>query len=183
MVNATWTNIARRIRVPLGFGFAALYLWLARPTGASMLIGSALVIPGLAVRALASGQLQKNEQLATTGLYAYTRNPLYLGSLVLSVGFAITARNWWIGLGVILIFLAIYLPVILGEEAFLQKQFAEFAEYARRVPRLLPRLRSFSGSSASFSWGLYCKHREYNAALGSAAMMAALAAKLIWISK
>ncbi len=85
-----------------------------------MLIGSALIIPGLAIRALASGHVRKNEQLTTTGPYAHTRNPLYLGSLILAVGFAITARNWWIGVGVILIFLAIYLPVIRGEEAFLE---------------------------------------------------------------
>jgi protein-S-isoprenylcysteine O-methyltransferase Ste14 len=179
LASATWTKIARRIRVPLGFAFTVLYLWLATPTAASMLIGSALVIPGLAIRGLASGHVQKNEQLTTTGPYAYTRNPLYLGSLILAVGFAITARNWWIGAGLILIFLAIYLPVIRGEEIFLGEQFREFAEYARQVPRLLPRLSPFKGGRGTFSWDLYWKHREYNAVLGAAAMMAALTAKLL----
>ena len=65
---ASWSAIARRIRVPLGFVFAVLYLWLAKPTARSMLIGTALVIPGLAIRALASGHLQKNQQLATADL-------------------------------------------------------------------------------------------------------------------
>jgi protein-S-isoprenylcysteine O-methyltransferase Ste14 len=183
VVSATWTKIARRIRVPLGFAFTALYLWLAKPTVASMLIGSALIIPGLAVRALASGHVQKNEQLATTGPYAYTRNPLYLGSLILAMGFALSARNWWIGAGIIAMFCIIYLPVIRGEEAFLKERFPEFAEYARHVPRLLPRLSSFGDNRESFSWDLYGKHREYNAALGSAAMLAALAAKLLRISR
>jgi len=178
---ASWTQIARRIRVPLSFAFTALYLWLATPTVASLLIGSALIIPGLAVRALASGHVQKNEQLATSGPYAHTRNPLYLGSLILAVGFAIAARNWWIGAGLILIFLAIYLPVIRGEEAFLREHFPEFPEYARQVPRLLPRLTSFSGGRGTFSYDLYRKHREYNASLGSAAMMVALTAKLLWV--
>jgi protein-S-isoprenylcysteine O-methyltransferase Ste14 len=181
VANVTWTRIARRIRVPLGFAFAALYLWLARPTAESLVIGSALIIPGLAIRALASGHVQKNEQLTTTGPYAYTRNPLYLGSLILAVGFAISARNWWIGAGLILFFLAIYLPVIHGEEAFLGEQFPEFAEYARQVPRLLPRLSSFSDVHGAFSWDLYWKHREYNATLGAMAVMAALTAKLLWM--
>src|SRR5271155_59748 len=112
MASASWAKIARRIRVPLGFAFTAVYLWLATPTAASMLIGSALIIPGLAVRGLASGHVQKNEQLTTTGPYAYTRNPLYLGSLILAVGFVIAARNIWIALVLVLLLLAIYLPVI-----------------------------------------------------------------------
>ena len=181
MAKVTWAKIARRIRVPLGFAFTGVYLWLAAPTAASLLIGFALIVPGLAVRALASGHVQKNEQLATTGPYAYTRNPLYLGSLILAVGFAISARNWWIGIGLVLMFLAIYLPVIRGEEAFLREHFPEFQDYARVVPRLLPRLSAFQDNRGTFSWDLYWKHREYNAALGSLALLSALAAKLFWM--
>jgi protein-S-isoprenylcysteine O-methyltransferase Ste14 len=183
LASSTWAKIARRIRVPLSFAFTALYLWLAKPTVLSVLIGSALIVPGLAIRALASGHVQKNEHLTTTGPYAYTRNPLYLGSLILAVGFAISARNWWIGAGLVFIFLAIYLPVIRGEEEFLRAHFPEFAEYARQVPRLLPRLSYFGDAHGRFSWDLYWKHREYNATLGSAALLAALMAKLLWISR
>jgi protein-S-isoprenylcysteine O-methyltransferase Ste14 len=183
LASLTWAKIARRIRVPLGFAFTALYLWLAKPTAASLLIGSALIIPGLAIRGVASGHVQKNEQLTTTGPYAYTRNPLYLGSLILAVGFAISARNWWIGGGLVLMFLAIYLPVIRGEEEYLTQHFSEFAEYSRQVPRLWPRLSYFGDAHGRFSWDLYWKHREYNATLGSAAMMAALMAKLLWSSR
>lgn len=179
---ASWSGIARRIRVPLGFAFAGLYFWLARPSWRSMAFGLVLIVPGLLIRALASGFVQKNEQLATTGPYAHTRNPLYLGSLVLAAGFAVAARSWWIGALLVMMLLAIYLPVIRAEEAFLRSHFPEFDEYSRRVPRLLPRLSS-QGRGGSFSKDLYWKHREYNATLGALAMWVALGAKLIWISR
>lgn len=179
---ASWSRIARRIRVPLGFALAALYLWLAKPTLMSLLIGLALVVPGIVVRALASGHVQKNEQLTTSGPYAYTRNPLYLGSLILATGFALAARSWWMAAAMAVFFLAIYLPVIRSEETFLRERFAEFAEYARHVPRLLPRLTPFGNGKSEFSRDLYRQHREYNAIIGAVAMVAALVAKLLWIS-
>jgi protein-S-isoprenylcysteine O-methyltransferase Ste14 len=85
--------------VPLGFLFAVLYFWLARPSWRSMTLGAILIVPGLLVRALASGHVRKNEALATSGPYAYTRNPLYLGSLLIGMGFAVAARSWWVGVG------------------------------------------------------------------------------------
>jgi protein-S-isoprenylcysteine O-methyltransferase Ste14 len=177
---SSWAKIARRIRVPLGFAFAVLYMWLARPTVMSMLIGAVLVIPGLLLRGLASGHVQKNEQLTTSGPYAYTRNPLYLGSLILAMGFAAASRSWWIAGAVVLMLSAVYLPVIFAEEAWLHERFPQFDDYARRVPRLWPRLTSSGDSNGAFSWDLYRKHREYNALLGAVAVMAALAAKL-WL--
>ena len=177
----SWSAIARRVRVPLGFAFAILYFWLAKPTVKSILLGAALVIPGLVIRAVASGQLQKNEQLAIAGPYSYTRNPLYLGSLILSVGFALAARSWWIVGGIIVLFFAIYLPVIRAEEEFLRERFPQFEDYARRVPRLFPRMSTSGNRAGAFSWDLYWKHREYNAALGAAAMLLAVVAKmLLW---
>jgi protein-S-isoprenylcysteine O-methyltransferase Ste14 len=177
---ASWSAVARRIRVPLGFVFAVLYFWLARPTVKSIVIGTALVIPGLLIRALASGQLQKNEQLATGGPYAYTRNPLYLGSLILAIGFALASRSWWIVAGILLLFFAIYLPVIRSEEAFLRERFPQFDDYTRQVPRLFPRVRPSAKNGGAFSWDLYWKHREYNATLGAAAMLIALVAKMLF---
>ncbi len=178
-----WSQIARRIRVPLGFLFAVLYSWLARPSWRSLVLGAIVVVPGLVIRALASGHVRKNEALATSGPYAYTRNPLYLGSLVIGLGFCVAARSWWVGLALIVMFLAIYLPVIRDEEAFLRRTFPEFEEYARQVPRMLPRLTARSSdegeASAGFSLDLYLKHREYNALLGALAMMAALIVKRV----
>ncbi|MDP9161027.1 MAG: isoprenylcysteine carboxylmethyltransferase family protein [Acidobacteriota bacterium] len=181
----TWSRIARRIRVPLSFAFAIFYSWMARPTATSILIGCFIALPGLLVRALASGHVQKNELLATSGPYAYTRNPLYLGSLTMAVGFAIAARSWWVSALMVVVFFAIYVPVILSEEAFLFERFPEFEQYSRTVPRLVPRIFSarFESqiSSATFSRELYLKHREYNAAIGFVAMTAALIAKLLWL--
>jgi protein-S-isoprenylcysteine O-methyltransferase Ste14 len=176
--STTWQKIARRIRVPVGFAFTMLYIWLAHPTWKSLIIGTAFVIVGIAVRALASGHLKKNEELTTSGPYAYTRNPLYLGSLILALGFSIAAYNWWITALLLLIFVAIYLPVISAEEAFLRTEFPEFAKYSAEVPRIIPRLSHTY--RPGFSWGLYVKHREYNAAVGSVALLAALIAKLVW---
>src|ERR1700756_3353774 len=93
----SWSRIATRSRVPLGFAFAAAYVWLARPTWASLLAGFAIALVGIVVRALASGHIRKNAALATTGPYAYTRNPLYLGSIIIALGFIVAARNLWIG--------------------------------------------------------------------------------------
>lgn len=149
----------------------------------SLMFGAVLVIAGLVLRGWASGHLQKNERLATTGPYAYTRNPLYLGSLILAVGFAVAAKSWWIALILAVMFLAIYLPVIRAEEDYLAQRFPEFSEYAREVPRLLPDLKAAVGSSGAFSWRLYKKHREYHATLGSVAILAVLLGKLLWISR
>jgi protein-S-isoprenylcysteine O-methyltransferase Ste14 len=181
---AEWSQIARRIRVPLGFLFAVFYFWLARPTWRSMALGTIVVLPGLLIRALASGHVRKNESLATSGPYAYTRNPLYLGSLLIGVGFAVAARSWWVGGALVAMFFAIYLPVIRDEEMFLRVRFPEFEEYARRVPRMWPRLAPVpdagNKASADFSWSLYLKHREYNALLGWAAMMALLIFRMVF---
>ncbi|HEX4485386.1 MAG TPA: isoprenylcysteine carboxylmethyltransferase family protein [Terriglobales bacterium] len=179
----SWSKIARRIRVPLGFAFAVLYVWLAKPSVLSILLGLVLVIPGLAIRALASGHVRKNEQLTTSGPYAYTRNPLYLGSLILALGFVVASRSWWIAGFMLLMFLAIYIPVIKSEEDYLRGKFSEFDEYARMVPRLIPRIKAPSDGGVSFSKELYLKHREYNALLGALAVTAFLVGKLLWISK
>jgi protein-S-isoprenylcysteine O-methyltransferase Ste14 len=178
----SWSRIARRGRVPLGFAIAALYMWLANPLAISLLVGAMFIIPGLLIRALASGHVQKNERLATTGPYAYTRNPLYLGSFIIATGFAFAARSWWIVAVLAVMLVAIYLPVIRAEEAFLAQHFPEFAEYARRVPRLLPGPAPRGMRRSEFSWDLYKKHREYNATLGAVAITAVLIIKLLWLS-
>jgi protein-S-isoprenylcysteine O-methyltransferase Ste14 len=178
----SWGKIARRIRVPLGFIFAVFYFWLAMPTWRSLSFGFIGIVPGLLIRAFASGHVRKNEALTISGPYAYTRNPLYLGSLLMATGFAIAARSWWIGAVLVAMFFAIYLPVIFGEETFLRQKFPEFEEYAKRVPRILPRITPYAGdatnSSAEFSADLYIKHREYNALLGALVVTLGLALKL-----
>src|SRR5262244_230518 len=127
--------MATRARVPLGFAFAAAYLWFARPAWAWIAAGSVLVGIGLVVRAAASGHIRKNAELTTTGPYAYSRNPLYLGSILIALGFVLAAHKIWIALATILMFMFIYLPVIRSEENYLRSSFAAYDEYAARVPR------------------------------------------------
>src|SRR5271157_6264656 len=114
----SWGRIARRTRVPLGFLFAAFYLWRARPDWTSLAAGAIVAAAGVFLRAIASGHVKKNEQLASTGPYAYCRNPLYLGSIIIATGFAIASRDVWISAGIVVLFVVIYVPVIRSAEIF-----------------------------------------------------------------
>jgi len=185
----SWARVATRSRVPLGFLFAAAYSWWARPTWTSLIAGTVIALAGIAIRASASGHIRKNTELATTGPYAYTRNPLYLGSIVIALGFIVAARNLWIGLAALAMFAFVYLPVIRAEEAYLRSVFPGYADYASHVPRLLPRLTHYrsnttsAGSSGHFSAELYWRHREYNAALGALLMIVALILKMVLVRR
>jgi protein-S-isoprenylcysteine O-methyltransferase Ste14 len=176
----TWSRVARRIRVPLGFIFAVVYIWLARPTRTWLIAGTLVLLPGLVLRGLASGHVQKDKQLTISGPYAYTRNPLYLGSLMLAGGFAIAARSWWIVAVMFLMFAVIYVPVIAGEERYLRQTFPEYDDYARHVPRMLPRLTPYGSRQSAYSSARYWKHREYEASIGCAVVLAVLIVKLLW---
>jgi len=179
-----WQKIARRVRVPLGFVVAAIFLVFARPSGHTLAWSLLLVLPGLWLRAYAAGYVKKNAELTRTGPYAYTRNPLYLGSMSIAAGFAVAAGRWWLVVLLVGMFLAIYVPTILSEEAFLRGAFPSFDEYARKVPRLLPRLTparfgDIGGDGGRFSMERYRHHREYNALMGAVAIYAALTLRMI----
>ncbi len=180
----TWSRIAQRIRVPLGFLFAAVYIWLAHPTWYFIALGCVIAAPGIWLRAIAAGFVKKNRELTTTGPYAHTRNPLYLGSVIIALGFGVASRNIWVAVLIVLLFFAIYLPVIRSEEKYLAGMFPDFDEYKKSVPRLFPRLTAAGRAGrGAFSKELYLRHREYNALVGSAAMMLALALKILWHSR
>src|ERR1700691_3968566 len=139
---ARWQRVARRIRVPLGFVTAGLYLfelWRRAPRPAAIVWSLVLVLPGLWLRAYASGYVKKNRELTTTGPYAHTRNPLYLGSILIAAGFAVALLSWPVALVLAILFAVIYVPTIASEERFLRTTFPEFSDYCRRVPRLIPR--------------------------------------------
>ena len=183
-----WERVARRIRVPLGFATAALYLFeLARraPQPATILWSVGLVLPGLWLRGYASGYVKKNEELTITGPYRHTRNPLYLGSMLVAAGFAVALQSWIVAIAQVFVFAIIYVPVIASEERFLRGRFPHFDEYCRNVPRLIPRLtparfpNAVGGgqtevSPGNFSFVLYLRHREYNAAIGTALLYLSL---------
>lgn len=172
----------QRFRVPLGFLFAAVFLFFARPDYTFLAIGGAVAVGGLLMRAWASGHIRKNQTLAVSGPYAHTRNPLYLGSFILGVGFTIAAGVWWLGLVFIALFLGIYFPVMRVEAGELIEIFGdEYREYAKRVPLFFPRLTAAKKSAADFDFGLYLRYREYQAALGLLFAWSVLLLKAIFL--
>jgi hypothetical protein len=171
-----WQKIARRIRVPLGFAAALLYLWELvehKPQPRLLAWSLLLVLPGLWLRGYAAGYVKKNSELTMTGPYAHVRNPLYLGSILIAAGFAVALMSLPFAIALLVFFLLIYVPVIASEEAFLRDTFLEFEWYCARVPRLIPRITPARapdgprGQSGRFSFALYRKHREYNSAIGA----------------
>jgi protein-S-isoprenylcysteine O-methyltransferase Ste14 len=179
-----WQKIARRVRVPLGFAVAAVFLVFARPSWHTLGWSLLLVLPGLWLRGYAAGYVKKNAELTRTGPYAYTRNPLYLGSMGIAFGFAVAAGKVWLGALLVVLFLVIYVPTILSEETFLRGAFPGFDEYAERVPRLLPRFTRAHFTDADvgggqFSQERYLHHREYNSLMGAAAIYAALMLRML----
>jgi protein-S-isoprenylcysteine O-methyltransferase Ste14 len=155
--------------VPLGFLCAALFVLFARPRPATLVAGAAVSCVGVLLRAWASGHIRKNDALAVSGPYAYTRNPLYLGSFILGLGFTIGSGRWWLGILFAGLFLGIYLPVMRVESATLAQLFGkDFQAYAQAVPLFVPRLTPYRSRHprVGFDRGLYLRYREYRAALG-----------------
>jgi protein-S-isoprenylcysteine O-methyltransferase Ste14 len=170
--------MVQKLRVPLGFVIAAAVLYLAEPTLVSILVGLPVAIAGATFRALAAGVIRKDSTLATSGVYALTRNPLYFGSSLLATGFAIMSANEIAAALIILPFGLIYPTVMLREEAHLAQLFPnEYRVYKVQVPRFFPRFRlRFSGS---FSLAQYISNREYNTVLGFSAGLAVLIGKYL----
>ena len=180
----TFRKVAQRIRVPAGFILAPLLLIAARPTRASLIAGALLALAGLAIRAWASGHLRKNQELCVAGPYAYTRNPLYLGTFVMGIGVAVaTSAPWFVAL-FIAFYLLIYLPVMSAEADYMRELFPDdYLTYSRQVPLFFPRPTRYrppvvkGASSQRFDVSLFLRHREYRAAIGVAFVLALIAAR------
>jgi protein-S-isoprenylcysteine O-methyltransferase Ste14 len=177
-------RIAQRLRVPLGFALAPAFLLFARPSLSSLLAGAAVAVAGLAIRAWASGHLRKMAELTTSGPYAHTRNPLYLGTFLIVVGASLAGGVWWLACAAGAAYLLVYVPVMLAEIDTMRALFPEaYDEYARAVPLFLPRLTPARAPGAAeparFDSRLYLKYREYRAPLGLLAFLAALAVKMV----
>jgi len=167
-----------RWRVRVGYPLALAVLWFARPTVRSILLGALVGAIGLGLRAFAAGYLHKQEVLTVTGPYAYTRNPLYLGSAIMALGAGIAARSW-ISISILIIYFAIFYSMVMRREEreLHSRHGASFEEYARAVPLFVPRLTAtkLSGSSAgSFSLAQYKKNHEWQAAVGFLLLLAVL---------
>ena len=158
-----------RARVPFGWALGVAALFLARPTMTSYLVGLVIAALGEVWRAWASGHLIKWKGLTRGGPYAWTRNPLYFGSLLIGVGFSVASARWEVGLLFVGFVVGVYLPVIRAEAARLARQYPEdYPDYARRVPLLLPRSprgRRPLGEEA-FDWRRFLENREHVTLLG-----------------
>ena len=181
-----YADLVARLRVPSGFLLVAVFAWFSRPVAGSLLWGVPGSLAGLALRGWAAGCLAKNQRLATGGPYAHTRNPLYIGTLLVAAGLAVASRSIGLAALFIAVFVLVYLPVIQNEEQHLRQIFPEYAEYAERVPALFPRLaRRLNPAPENianpFRAGLYLKNQEYKASLGFLAGMLFLLWK-VWQS-
>lgn len=173
-----YTDVVARLRVPFGFVLVAAFLYFSAPDRLSLEVGLPIAVAGLVLRGWAAGHLEKNRQLAVSGPYGHMRNPLYVGTLIVAAGLVVAARRWQLGLLFAIVFAFIYLPVIEAEEQHLRNLFPSYADYAKRVPMLMPRLRG-GGGARRFRYELYRTNREYEALLGFLAGAAVLIAKVI----
>jgi protein-S-isoprenylcysteine O-methyltransferase Ste14 len=174
---AAW---AARWRVPLGFAFGVAYLIFSQPRLWLLVAGGAVALLGVLLRAHAAGCLDKNRSLAMGGPYAYTRNPLYLGSFLMGSGFAVAGGSWALGLAFLVLFPLLYWPVIRREEEFLRQEFGEaYQHYASAVPLFIPRTRRAAVKGDPFRWEMYRRNREYEAGLGYVAGVIFLALKMM----
>lgn len=177
----------QRWRVPLGFISAILYVVFSRPSWQLLLIGLPLAVAGSLIRAWASGHLRKNRELATGGPYAFTRNPLYFGSFLLLVGFAIAGGSLPLGLWLVIFFWLIYWPTIRAEATHVGELFGDqYLNWAREVPLFFPRLTPAGGwqrhlSEQSFDLQQYLNHREYRLTIGLLFVILILIAKIVWL--
>ena len=174
-----YADAVARLRVPSGFLIVAVFAWFSNPTRGSLLVGAPIAALGLALRAWAAGCLAKDRELATGGPYAYTRNPLYIGTLLVAAGLVVASRSILLGALFAAVFALVYLPVIQNEEQHLRRLFPEYAGYAARVPALWPRLTRAGNSPNPFRFALYLRNQEYQAGAGLAAGMLFLSWKAL----
>ncbi len=171
--------------MPAGFLFAAVFLYFARPTLIWWCAGAAVAALGLALRTWAAGYLEKWQRLAVSGPYRHTRNPLYLGSFLMGAGFGLASGRLWLLGAFVVLFAVIYIPVMRREEGELRQAYAgDFESYRQQVPLFFPwpgaQFRGLERGPGNFLWERVISNREYRAAIGYLAVLAALLVKVIW---
>ena len=177
---ASWEAIAQKIRVPVG-RLGVVCLFFVHPSQNSILIGGTVAGLGALLRIWAAGYIDKGKALATAGPYSMTRNPLYLGSLIMSFGVLLAGQLYWFLLPFGLIYLLLYIPVMKREEQELVQGYGDaFLAYAGQVPRFFPSLRPASKSVSPFLWSRVKRNREHRHVLVLVVAMVLLAVKCIY---
>jgi protein-S-isoprenylcysteine O-methyltransferase Ste14 len=163
----TYSEWIRRHRRTIGIPLVALALWLAHFDRRYLWASVMLVAVGEGLRIWAAGHLRKDQSLATGGPYRWIRNPLYLGSFLIALGFCLIGGSIWIWIIVTAYFLLCYLPVIRYEENVLAEKFPnDYQKYKNEVPGLYPGFKPYSSADSKFSLQQAIRNKEYNAILG-----------------
>jgi len=161
-----------RFRVTLGFIVGVVCFWLAQPSWRTVVVGGLIAIPGEMLRLWAAGHIEKGREITRSGPYRFVRHPLYLGSSIMAIGFAVAA-----GSGIVVALVAGYMGLTLlaamqtEERALDQKFNGEYSAY--REGRAEPVARRFS-------WQRVVANREYRAAAGVAIGLGLLALEMWW---
>lgn len=175
----------RQLRLRAVWLIVIPFLWLSSPGPSSLLVGSALAVLGLFIRGWSAGTIHKDQELTVSGPYAFTRNPLYLGSFFIGLGVAIAGGHWIWPVVFLAFFATVYTRTMAGEARHLTELFpGQYGEYAASVPAFVPRLtpyRAPDGQTAGFRWAQYRRNREWEASLGALAAFGLLAAKALWL--
>lgn len=180
--------MAGKLRIAAAWLFALPFFLLARPTLTALLVGACVTALGVLTRGWAAGSVDKGAALTTRGPYAYTRNPLYLGSFMIGLGITVAGGSWTWPAAFVAFFFALYVPTVRREAVELAERFgSRYLEYAAEVPAIGVRMTPYRAEAESapdtsqrpaFEWGRYLRYREWEALLGAAAATGVLALKL-----
>jgi protein-S-isoprenylcysteine O-methyltransferase Ste14 len=169
----------RSWRIPLGFLAGGWFIWAAKPTLPSILGGMCVMMAGETIRFVSAGTLKKRSEVTRTGIYAYTRNPLYIGSFLLGAGACIIGKDLVFSVVFVLSYLLFYRRVIDREERFLLGRHGdEYERYRAEVPRIFPRHIALTPLFSAVSLSQALKNREGRTILGIVFVIAVMFLKL-----
>jgi protein-S-isoprenylcysteine O-methyltransferase Ste14 len=183
MTEGKLSSLIYRCRVRTALFVLIAVIVLARPSVRSIAFGLAVCALGLLIRGWAAGHIRKEKELAVSGPYRYTRNPLYLGNFLLGLSIALGANSLWC-VGLFALYFLIFYPLVIMEELRRMKRLfpAEYESYGKQVPLFFPSFRRrAAGENSKFRWELYRRNRETRALIGSAVVWAILIAKMLFL--
>lgn len=163
----SWRKVAQRTRVPAGTVLGIIFILLMHPSVRSLWIGGIIALLGALLRFWAAGHIEKGKVLTQGGPYAFTRNPLYLGSFVMALGIIFAGQGYWLLPIFGAFFIIFYCPVMKAEEQELLGGYGEkFVEYSKAVPLFFPAFRKSIDGSSTFLWSRAIRNREHRTFMG-----------------
>jgi protein-S-isoprenylcysteine O-methyltransferase Ste14 len=175
----------RKLRLRAVWLLVVPFVLLARPTPKLLALGALVAALGVALRGWAAGLIRKDRELSTSGPYAHTRNPLYLGSFLIGLGAVLAGGRWELLLLFGVFYALVYGAAIRAEARALEERFGDrYVRWARAVPVFFPRVGAYREATAEeagarFTFERWRRNREYEALLGALAGFAFLTAKLL----